>query len=91
MLQDGMSPVRVPDEVDIFNLPNPSSRTMALELTQPDRYEYQECSWGVKRDRRVGLTTLQPSMSLMSENVGASTSRNPRGLHGLYRDNFIFT
>jgi hypothetical protein len=22
----------------------------------------------------------------MSENVGASTSRNPRGLHGLYRD-----
>jgi hypothetical protein len=24
----------------------------------------------------------------MSENVGASTSRNPRGLHGLYRDNF---
>jgi hypothetical protein len=24
----------------------------------------------------------------MSENVGASTSRNPKGLHGLYRDNF---
>jgi hypothetical protein len=23
----------------------------------------------------------------MSENVGASTSRNPKGLHGLYRDN----
>jgi hypothetical protein len=27
----------------------------------------------------------------MSENVGASTSRNPKGLHGLYTDNFIFT
>jgi hypothetical protein len=29
----------------------------------------------------------------MSENVGASTSRNPKGLHGLYRDNFtlLFT
>jgi hypothetical protein len=27
-------------------------------------------------------------MSRMSENVGASTSRNPKGLHGLYRDNF---
>jgi hypothetical protein len=27
----------------------------------------------------------------MSENVGASTSRNPKGLHGLYRDNFTFT
>jgi hypothetical protein len=26
----------------------------------------------------------------MSENVGASTSRNPMGLHGLYRDNFTF-
>jgi hypothetical protein len=24
----------------------------------------------------------------MSENVGASTSCNPRGLHGLYRENF---
>jgi hypothetical protein len=27
----------------------------------------------------------------MSENVGASTSRNPKGFHGLYRDNFTFT
>jgi hypothetical protein len=27
----------------------------------------------------------------MCENVGASTSRNPKGLHGLYRDNFTFT
>jgi hypothetical protein len=35
MLQAGRSPVRVPDEVDFFNLPNPSSRTMALGLTQP--------------------------------------------------------
>jgi hypothetical protein len=26
-----------------------------------------------------------------NENVGASTSRNPKGLHGLYRDNFTFT
>jgi hypothetical protein len=43
---------------------------------------------GVKSDRRVGLTTLPPSVSWMSENVGASTSRNPKGLHGLYRDNF---
>jgi hypothetical protein len=27
----------------------------------------------------------------MSENVGASTSHNPKGLHGLYRENFTFT
>jgi hypothetical protein len=26
----------------------------------------------------------------LSENVGASTSRNPKGLHGLYGDNFTF-
>jgi hypothetical protein len=34
MLQAGRSPVQVPDEVDFFNLPNPSSRTMALGSTQ---------------------------------------------------------
>jgi hypothetical protein len=35
MLQAGRSPVRVSDEVDSFNLPNTSSRTMALGSTQP--------------------------------------------------------
>jgi hypothetical protein len=30
-------------------------------------------------------------MSRMSEHVRASTSRNPKVLHGLYRDNFTFT
>jgi hypothetical protein len=35
MLQTGRPPVRIPDEVDLFNLPNPSSRAMALGSTQP--------------------------------------------------------
>jgi hypothetical protein len=35
MLQAGRSPVRVPDEVDFFNLRNPSNHTMALVSTQP--------------------------------------------------------
>jgi hypothetical protein len=35
MLQAGRSPVRVLDEVDFLNLPNPSSRTMALGSIQP--------------------------------------------------------
>jgi hypothetical protein len=35
MLQARRSPVRVPDEVDFFNLPNPSGRTMALRSTWP--------------------------------------------------------
>jgi hypothetical protein len=35
MLQAGMSPVRIPDEVVFFNLPNPSSGIMVLQSTQP--------------------------------------------------------
>jgi hypothetical protein len=35
MLQAGRSPVRIPNEVYFFNLPNPSSRTTALGSTQP--------------------------------------------------------
>jgi hypothetical protein len=35
MLQTGRSPVRITDEVDFFNLPNPSNRTTALGSTQP--------------------------------------------------------
>jgi hypothetical protein len=35
MLQAGRSSVRVPDEVDFFNLPNSSSRTVAMGSTQP--------------------------------------------------------
>jgi hypothetical protein len=35
MLQAGRSPIRVPDEVDFFNLPNYSRRIMALGSTQP--------------------------------------------------------
>jgi hypothetical protein len=35
MLQAGRSPVRIPDDVDFFNSPNPSNRTMALWSIQP--------------------------------------------------------
>jgi hypothetical protein len=35
MLQAGRSPVRIPMMRWIFNLPNPSSRTMAVGSTQP--------------------------------------------------------
>jgi hypothetical protein len=71
VLQAGKSPVLVPDEADFFNLPNPSSRTMVLGSTQPI----------------TEMSTLPPSVSQMSENVGASTSRNPKSLHGMNRDN----
>jgi hypothetical protein len=35
MLQAGWSPVRVPNNVHFFNLPNTSSRSMALGSTRP--------------------------------------------------------
>jgi hypothetical protein len=85
MLQAGRSPVRVPDEVD------PSSFTMALRSTQPLTEMTTRNFPAVKRGQSVGLTTLPPSMSRISENVGASTSRNSKGLHALYRDNFTLT
>jgi hypothetical protein len=34
MLQSERSPVLIPDEVNFFNLPNPSSRIMTLGSTQ---------------------------------------------------------
>jgi hypothetical protein len=40
MLQAGRSPVRVPDEVDFFNLPNPGIDSAS------NRNDYQESFWG---------------------------------------------
>jgi hypothetical protein len=90
MLQTGRSPVQVPDAVDFFNLPNPSSRTMALGSTQSLTGMSTWKFPGDKGRRRVGLTTLPPSVNRMSENVGASASHSPECPHGLYRDNFTF-
>jgi hypothetical protein len=90
MLQSGRWPVRVPDEVDFFNLRNPSSRIMALGSTQPLTEMSTRKFPGGKGSRRVGLTTLPPSVGRMSENVGASTSNSPKGHHGLYKDSFTF-
>jgi hypothetical protein len=91
MLQAGSSPVRVPDEVDLFNLPNPSSRSMALGSTRPLTEMSTRNLSGGKSGRRLELTSLPQSVSRMSENVGSSTSRNSIGLHGMYRDTFTFT
>jgi hypothetical protein len=45
-IQTGRSPVRIPDEVDFFNVPNSYSRTMALGVdSASNRNEYQESSW----------------------------------------------
>jgi hypothetical protein len=84
MLQAGRSPVRVPNEMDFFNLPTTSSRTMGLGSTQPLTEMSTRKFPGGKSCRRVGLTTLPQSVSRLSRKyVGASTSHNPMGLHGL--------
>jgi hypothetical protein len=53
MLQAGRSPDRIPDEVDFFNLPHPSSSTMALGSTQPlTEMSTRNLSGGKKRPER---------------------------------------
>jgi hypothetical protein len=76
----------IPDEVDFFNLPNPSSRTVAMGSIQPlTEMSTGNLPWGgVKGSQRVRWTTLTPFVSQLSrENVGALMSHNPMGLHGL--------
>jgi hypothetical protein len=90
MLQAERSPVRVPDEVDFFDLCNLSSRTVALGSTQPLTKMSTSNLPGGKSDLRIELTNLPPYVSRMSENVETSTSRNPKGVQGLYRDGFTF-
>jgi hypothetical protein len=50
MLRAERSPVRVPDEVDFFNLPNHSSSSMVLGSTQPlTEMSTNKFPWSKKR------------------------------------------
>jgi hypothetical protein len=64
---------------------------MAPGSTQPlAEMSIRNLPGGKKRPARRA-DNFPPSVNRMSENVRASTSRNPKALHGLYRDNFTFT
>jgi hypothetical protein len=61
---------------------------MALGSTQPLTEMSTRNLPGGKKQPAYKAETSPPSVIRMSEFVGASTSRNPKGLHGLYRENF---
>jgi hypothetical protein len=86
MLQAGSSPVRVSDEENFFNLPNPSSRTMSLGSTQP-LTEMSSRNLPTRPARRANNRAAICEPNIWK--CGTSTSHNPKGLHGLYRDNFL--
>jgi hypothetical protein len=76
----------IPDEIiGFFKWPNHSRRTMALGSTQLlTEMSTRNLADGSGGPWRVILTVLPPSVCRLSrENVGASKSQNPMGLHGL--------
>jgi hypothetical protein len=92
MLQAERSPVRVPNVVDFFNLPNPSSRIIVLGSIQPLTEMSTRNLPGAKKRPTFMADNLAAvyEQTVYRENVGAPTSHNPKGLHALYRDNFTF-
>jgi hypothetical protein len=82
-LQAGRSRDRIPDEVDFFNWPNPSSRTMALGSTQPlTEVSTRNIPGGEGRPARKADNLTAICELIVYKNVGASTSHSPMGLHG---------
>jgi hypothetical protein len=74
----------IPDEViGFFNWPNPSSRTIALGSTQPlTEMSNRNLSGGKGRPAR-GADLRVICEPIVYKNMGASTSHNPMGFHGL--------
>jgi hypothetical protein len=79
------------EAIGCYIFPNSSSRTMALGSTQPltemSTSNIPGGGGGGKGGPRVRLTTSPAFVSRLSrENMGASTSYNTVGLHGLLQE-----
>jgi hypothetical protein len=69
--------------VDFFNLPNPSSRTMALGSTQTlTEMSTRNIPGGEGRPARKADNLTAICEPIVYKNVGASTYYSPMGLHG---------
>jgi hypothetical protein len=92
MLQAGRSRDGIPDQVDFFNLPNPSSRTMALGSTQSlIEMSTRNIPGGEGRPARKtdNLTAIcEPIIYKMWEPQHLT---NPWVSSARYRDTFTFT
>jgi hypothetical protein len=78
--------VSCPEEVDFFQFTFSFQPHYVPGVdSAPNRNEHKQSCFGGKRAAlRVRLTNLPPSVNrLPRQNVGASTSHNPMGLHGL--------
>jgi hypothetical protein len=72
MLQAGRLQVEVPmRSINLFNLPNSSSRTTALGLAQSlTEINTRQCIWGIERSWCFRLTISMPFVSPLSRQCG---------------------